>query len=240
MNNDTPQLLWAKRFSLPDRLFLALYFCGIPILLSCALIYSGASQPGYGALLLSVLGAAWVIHRFGQRRYAITDGTVDADLAPIGRWTVGKQQVMLHDVLFASVKPSGIKVYSNVIIYHRGDGPPVAFDFLSNYEALAASKTIGHYCEIKKAESAEPTPEAEHIEPISEPTPETTPEPISETISEPISESHSEIIEADLENHEVSPETFEVSPDNSEASPNNETDQEMLESDQLPDETVGP
>lgn len=84
-NEGTPELVWAKRFSCPERLFLALYFCGIPILFSCLLIYLKVSPLGYVALALSILGVVWVSHRLGRRRYAITSETINIDLAPINR-----------------------------------------------------------------------------------------------------------------------------------------------------------
>ena len=147
-----PQILWAKRFSLSERLFLALCFCSVPIVLSCVLIHLDMLPPGYVGLSLSFLGVVWISHRFGRRRYAITSEAINVDLALIGRWKVKKQEVALLDVLFVSVKPRAGKIYSKAIIYHRGDGPPVVFDFLSSYEALTAAKTIKYYCEIKKSE----------------------------------------------------------------------------------------
>ncbi|HSY52959.1 MAG TPA: hypothetical protein VK785_00850 [Opitutaceae bacterium] len=165
-----PQLHWAKRFSFSERLFLALYFCSIPILISCVLIYWEVSRPGYVALLLSVLGVAWVSHRFGRRWYGITSETISVNLALISSWKVKKQEVALLDVLFVSVKPRAEKIYSKAIVYHRGDGPPVVFDFLSSHEALIAAKTIGYYCEMKKAESP---PEASAENPETNPDNET-------------------------------------------------------------------
>jgi hypothetical protein len=182
-----PELVWAKRFSRAERLFLALYFCGIPILISGLLIYLDVSPLGCVVLASSVLGVAWVSHRFGRRRYAITSETISVDLAPLGRWKVEKLEVMLRDVLFVSVKPRRKKIYSKVIVYHRSAGPPLVFDFLSGYEARAASKMLAYYGEIKKAEpisEAEPMPEAE-------PQPETS-----------------------LEHYEVSPENPEANPEN--------------------------
>jgi hypothetical protein len=154
MSNDTPELVWAKRFFLSGRLFLAIYLCSFPILLSGFLIYLDASQPGYVALALSVLGVAWLGLRFGRRRYAITNEFISADLAPIGRWKVEKQEVPLRDVLFVSVKPRG-EIFSKVIVHHRGDGSPLVFDFLTKYEARAAAKMLAYYGEIKKAETAD-------------------------------------------------------------------------------------
>ena len=34
MSHDTPEIHWAKRFSVSERLLLAPYLCGIPILTS--------------------------------------------------------------------------------------------------------------------------------------------------------------------------------------------------------------
>jgi hypothetical protein len=153
MSSDRPEIHWAKRFSRLERLFLAVYFCSIPILISGLLIYRDALPPGYVALSLSVLGVAWVSHRFGRRRYAVTSETINVDLAPIAGWRVEKREVLLGEVLFVSVKPRVGKIYSKLIVYHRGHGPPVVFDFLSGYEALAASKMLAYYGEIKKAEA---------------------------------------------------------------------------------------
>ncbi|HXA15226.1 MAG TPA: hypothetical protein VNW23_08885 [Opitutaceae bacterium] len=171
-----PELVWAKRFSRSESLILAIYFFGIPLLISCTLIYWDVSPSGYVALLLSVLGVAWVSHRFGQRRYAITGETVCVDLAPIGSWKVKQQEVALLDVLFVSVKPRAEKIYAKAIVYHRGDGPPVVFDFLSKYEALTAAKTIEYYCEIKKFEPIEPIAEASPENPETNPDNETNQE----------------------------------------------------------------
>jgi hypothetical protein len=157
MNDDTPELVWARRFSRPERLFLAIYLLSIPVLISCLLIYLHVSQPGYVALSLSALGVVWVSHRFGRRRYALTSETISVDLAPIGRWKVEKLEVPLRDVLFVAVKPRYEKVYSKATVYHRNAGPPLVLDFLTKYEALAASKILAYYGEIKKAE---PVPEA--------------------------------------------------------------------------------
>jgi hypothetical protein len=156
-----PEIHWAKRFSRPERLFLSIYFCSIPILISGFLIHLKASPLDYVALSLSVLGMAWVSHRFGRRRYVITSEAINVDLAPLARWKVEKMEIALHDVLFVSVKPRVQKIYSKLIAYHRGLGPPVVLDFLSSYEALAASKILAHYGEIKKAEANADLPHPE-------------------------------------------------------------------------------
>jgi hypothetical protein len=161
MSDDRPEIHWAKRFSRFERLFLAVYFCSIPILISGLLIHADARPPGYMALSLSVLGVAWVGHRLGRRRYAITSETMNVDLAPIAGWKVEKREVPLRDVLFASVKPRVEKIYSKLVVYHRGHGPPVVFDFLSSYEALAASKMLAYYGEIKKSEANADLPHPE-------------------------------------------------------------------------------
>jgi len=153
MSNDQPEIHWARRFSRLERLFLAVYFCSIPILISGLLIYEDVLPAGYIALSLSVLGAVWVGHRLGRRRYAITSEAIYVDLAPIARWKVKGLEVPLQDVLYVAVKPRVEKIYSKLVAYHKGHGPPVVFDFLSGYEALAASKILAYYGEIKKAEA---------------------------------------------------------------------------------------
>ncbi len=173
MSHDTPELVWAKRFSRPERLFLAVYFCGIPLLISGLLIYLDVSPLDYAALALSVLGVVWVSHRFGRRRYAITSETIHAGLAPINRWKTEKLEVPLRDVLFVAVKPRREKVYAKATVYHRSAGPPLVFDFLTSYEALAASKMLAHYGEIKKAE---PIPEVSPENPEANPENETNQE----------------------------------------------------------------
>src|SRR5580704_10511947 len=173
MNNDTPELVWARRFSRPERLFLAIYLLSIPVLISCLLIYFHVSQPGYVALSLSALGVVCVSHRFGRRRYALTSQTISVDLAPIGRWKVEKVEVPLRDVLFVAVKTRYEKVYSKATVYHRNAGPPLVLDFLTKYEASAASKILAYYGEIKKAE---PVPEANPENPEANPENETSQE----------------------------------------------------------------
>jgi hypothetical protein len=161
MSNDRPEIHWAKRFSRLERLFLAVYFCSIPILISGLLIYEDALPPGYIAMSLSVLGVVWVDHRLGRRRYAITGETMNVDLAPIARWRVQRLEVPLPDILFIAVKRQGIKVNSKVMAYYQGGAQPVVFDFLSSYEALAASKILAYYAEIKKAEANADLPHPE-------------------------------------------------------------------------------
>lgn len=161
MSSDPPEIHWARRFSRSECVLLAIYFCFIPLLLSGLLIYLKVSPLGYVALSLSVLGVAWLSHRLGRRRYAITSEAMSANLAPIARWKVEKQEVPLRDILYVAVKPRVGKIYSKLVVYHRGHGPPVAFDFLSSHEALAASKILAYYGEIKKAEAHADLPHPE-------------------------------------------------------------------------------
>jgi hypothetical protein len=174
MSNDAPELVWARRFSRPERLLLALYLCGIPLLISCLLIYLDVSPLGYVALSLSVLGVVWVGHRIGRRRYAITREAINVDLAPIGRWKVEKREVPLQDILFVAVKPMGNRVYAKATVYHRSAGPTLVLDFLTKHETLAASKMLAYYGEIKKAE---PIPETNPENPeVSPENPEANPD----------------------------------------------------------------
>ena len=161
MSNDRPEIHWARRFSRLERLFLAVYFCSIPILIAGLLIRWDALPLGYIALSLSVLGVVWVGHRLGQRRYAITSETMNVDLAPIACWKVKRLEVPLQDVLFVAVKPQGNKVHSKVLVYYRGGVQPVVFAFLTGYEALAASKMLAYYGEIKKSEANADLPHPE-------------------------------------------------------------------------------
>jgi hypothetical protein len=188
MSNDPPEIHWARRFPFSERLFLAVYFCSVPILISGLLICLHWSRRGYVALALSALGVAWVSHRLGRRRYAITSEAVDVDLAPIGRWKVEKREVPLRDVLLVSVKPMGNQVYSKAVVYHRNAGPPLALDFLTKHETLAATKMIAYYGEIQKAE---PTPEVEPMpegEPMAEANPLAETDPIPEAAPTPEAE----------------------------------------------------